>query len=422
MNALDQVDFFSDKALVSNALPFYEHLRSKGPVVRLSSHSNVVAVTGYDEGLAVFRDEENFSAVVAANGPLPPLPFTPEGEDITEQIERHRQEIPFGDLLVTQDPPIHTRLKPLLMGMITPKRLKENEAAMWEIADRQIDTFLGRGSCEVIADYAWPFSGYVIGELLGVPPEDFAKLQIVRPSIPGQIGVGGGSNGTNIFHPTHGYFAERIEERRRAPTPDVLGGLAEVRYADGALPPIENVVKVAGFLFGAAQGTTARLIATTLRRVAENAELQQRLRSNRQLIPDLVEEALRLEGSTKTDFRLAKRRTKVGDIEVEPGTIVMLLIHAMNRDPAKFSDPNQFDMERRNLRDHLAFGRGIHACAGAPLARAEAKVTLERFLARASDIRIDEAKHGPPDAREYEYLPTYLMYGLDNLHLTFRAA
>src|SRR4051812_33001879 len=116
MNALDQIDFFSDKALVSNALPYYEHLRAKGPVVRLSTHTNVVAVTGYDEGLAVFRDEENFSAVVAANGPLLPLPFTPDGEDITEQIERHRHQIPFGDLLVTQDPPAHTRLKPLLMG------------------------------------------------------------------------------------------------------------------------------------------------------------------------------------------------------------------------------------------------------------------------------------------------------------------
>lgn len=419
MENLDEIDFFTDTSIVSNSWPYYEHLRAKGPVVRLPTHHNVVAVTGYKEGLAVFRDEENFSSVIAPNGPLPPLPFAPEGDDITDQIERHRHEIPFGDLIATQDPPTHTRLKPIMMGMITPRRLKENEEAMWGFADRQMDTFLHRGSFEAIADYAHPFSGQVIGDLLGVPSEDHDKIQIVRPSIPGQVGVGGGENANDIFHPTHSYFAQRLEERRRDPRPDVLGNLAQVRYADGSLPAVADVVKVAGSIYGAAQGTVTRLMATTLRYVAEDCELQEKIRNRPELIPALVEEALRLEGSTKSEFRLVKRSTKVGDLELKAGMIVMLLIHAMNRDPTRFENPNELNLERRNMREHIAFGRGIHACVGAPLARAEAVITLQRFMDRTGDIRIDEAKHGPAGARRYDYMPSYLMHGLDHLHLTF---
>jgi cytochrome P450 len=97
----------------------------------------------------------------------------------------------------------------------------------------------------------------------------------------------------------------------------------------------------------------------------------------------------------------------------------MLLEGAANRDPRHFENPNEFDVERANARQHLAFGQGIHFCPGAPLARAEARISLERILDRVGDIKISETAHGPADARRYQYSPTYLFRGLENLHLEF---
>lgn len=420
MASLAEVDFFSDPALAANPFEFYEELRAKGPVVLLPN-SNVVAVTGYDEGLAVFRDEDHFSAIVAASGPLPPLPFTPTGEEITDQIEQHRPQMPFGEMIVSLDPPAHTRLKSLLMGIITPKRLKDNEEAIWALADEQIDTFLDFEVAEIVADYAMPFTGLVLADLLGIPRDEYSSLEIVRPNIAGELGVGANGNPSNLFESVEGYFAEQVEDRRHTPRGDVISGMAKLLYNDGSVPSAQEVARIAGFLFGAGQGTTARQITSCLRVLGEDIELQDRLRHSRELIPSFVEEMLRLEGSTKTDFRLSKTRVRIGDSEFPPGTVVMLMIGAMNRDPRRFDAPGQLRLERPNLRAHVAFGRGLHACAGAPLARAETTVSLERFLQRMSRIEIDEERHGPRGARRYTYGPTYLLHGLDELHLRFDA-
>ena len=113
---------------------------------------------------------------------------------------------------------------------------------------------------------------------------------------------------------------------------------------------------------------------------------------------------------------------KIGNVDVAAGTTVMILSNAVNRDPRRFEKPNELVLGRKNVRDHLAFGRGIHACVGAPLARAEAKVSLERLFDRTTDIRIDETKHGRAGARRFEYEPTFLLRGLRELHLEFTRA
>ena len=118
MNSLDEINFFADSSLLSDPHPYFDHLRAKGPAVVVPPY-DVVAVTGYDEGMAVYWDSENFSSINVSFGPIPPMPFVPEGEDITDQIERHRHEIPGGEQLVSLDPPDHTRAKSLLMGIIS---------------------------------------------------------------------------------------------------------------------------------------------------------------------------------------------------------------------------------------------------------------------------------------------------------------
>ena len=180
-----------------------------------------------------------------------------------------------------------------------------------------------------------------------------------------------------------------------------------------------SVVRTATFLFAAGQETTARLLAAALKHLAEHPELQDELRADRERIPDFLEEVLRVESPVKTDFRLARRTTTVGGVDIAAGTPVMLLNGAANRDPRRFECPAEFRVDRPNAQAHIAFGRGAHSCPGGPLARAEGRVSLERILDRMRDIRLSEEHHGPPGDRRFRYEPTWILRGLTKLHLEF---
>jgi cytochrome P450 len=162
-----------------------------------------------------------------------------------------------------------------------------------------------------------------------------------------------------------------------------------------------------------------RLLAAGLQILAEDPELQQLLRTERNRIPNFVEETLRFESPVKGDFRLSKVPATVGGVDLPAGTTLMIVAGAANRDPRRFDAPAEFRPDRANARRHLAFGHGVHTCPGAPLARAEARISLERILDRMGDIRISEAEHGPASARRYSYAPTYILRGLTRLHLAF---
>jgi cytochrome P450 len=421
MTNFDEIDYFSDPSLLADPHPYFDYLRTKGPVVQIPPYG-VFAVTSYDEGVAIFRDDERFSSAVAANGPLPPLPFTPEGEDITDQVEANRHLIPGATNVATLDAPAHTRLRTLMTGMITPRRMMDNEAGMCRLADDRIDRFIDSGRVEAFSEYAHAFAVNVIAELMGVPQGDYDKVTTNHATRPGQIGIGSVGRPSNPYERVMGYFTQAIVRSRDEPRSDVISQLAAVRHADGSLPSVEDVVMIVVQLFGAGSDTVSRAILAALRYIAEDPGLQRKIRAERHLVPELVEEVLRLAATTRSDFRLVRKPARIGDVDLSPGAIVMLLIAAMDRDPRKFDNPHELRLDRANARTHVGFGRGIHACVGAPLARAEMKVTIERFLDRTSNIRVVEDKHGPPGARRYEYLPTYLLQGLENLHLVFDKA
>jgi cytochrome P450 len=181
-----------------------------------------------------------------------------------------------------------------------------------------------------------------------------------------------------------------------------------------------EVVNVATFMFGAGQDTTARLLAGAMQVLAEDAELQQRMRADSgTLMDDFIEEILRLEGPVKTSHRLVKKRTVLGGMTLEPGTHVALMNGAINRDPRRFEDPNSFRLDRPKAKEHIGFGRGAHTCPGAPLARTETRVSLTRLLARMGDIRVSDEHHGSPGARVFNHEPTYILRGLVQLRLEF---
>jgi len=195
--------------------------------------------------------------------------------------------------------------------------------------------------------------------------------------------------------------------------------MAAAKFPDGTTPEPIEVARIAANLFAAGQETTVRLIGTLLRRIADEPETQARLRANRDLIARFVEETLRIEGPIKGEFRLALKTTELGGLPIPAGTQVMVLNCAASRDPRQFECPAEFRIERENSRRHLGFGHGIHTCPGAPLARSEARITIERFFDRTTDIRISEEAHGPAGDRRYKYMRTYMFRGLTSLQLEF---
>jgi cytochrome P450 len=417
----EAMDFFRGDELVADPYPYFDALRARCPVQR-EPHHGVVMVTGYDEAVEVFHDSRTFSSCISVTGPFPGFPVPLEGDDVTALIEEHRHEIPFSDQLPVLDPPVHTDHRALLMRLITPKRLKENEASMWQLADRQLDEFLDGGEGEFIGGYAGPFTLLVIADLLGVPEQDrheFAERLQGRPGSGHTIGGTGQAMTHNPLEFLYAKFATYVENRRREPRDDVLTGLAAATFPDGSVPEVGDVVRVAANLFSAGQETTVRLLSTALKIMAERPDLQRLLRAERDRIPNFIEETLRFESPVKGDFRLSRIPASIGGTELPAGTTVMVLNGAANRDPRRFEDPGAFDVARANARQHLAFGRGIHTCPGAPLARAEARVSIERLLDRTTEIRLAERKHGPADARRYRYLPTYILRGLTRLYLEF---
>jgi cytochrome P450 len=422
-------DFFRSDRFINDPYPYFDYLREQSPVLR-EPHQGIVMVTGYNEAIEVYNDPARFSSCMSTTGPMAGCPIPLQGhenEDISELIEAYRDKTPFSDQLPTMDPPEHTAHRSLLMSLITPKRLKENEDFMWKLADEQIDTFLSDGECEFMNAFAQPFAVLVVSDLLGVPAEDRVEFRqhLIRVEQESGGAVVGGTDGEVTHGPLvwlYDKFSTYIDDRRRNPREDVLTGLARATFPDGAVPEPIDVARIAANLFAAGQETTVRLLSYAFQVIGERPDLQQRLRQDRRLIPNFVEECLRIEGPVKGDFRLAKKPTSLGGVDIPAGTFLYVSNSAANRDSRKFENPGEFEFDRKNARLHVAFGAGRHACPGAPLARAETVVSLNRMFDRTSDIRISEKVHGPSGARRYSYLPTFILRGLTHINLEFNPA
>ena len=285
------------------------------------------------------------------------------------------------------------------MRLITPKRLKENEDAMWQLADDILDDFLAPGEGEFIKGFAGPFTLRVIADLLGVPDEDRPELleRLARGTHGGGLGNADKTLTKTPLEYLYEVFATYVEDRRRrAPRrrADRLGDGEPSRT--GRCPRSATSCGWPPTSSPPGQETTVRLLGTALKVIGDRPDIQRKLREDRSLLPNFIEECLRIESPVKGDFRLSRVPTTVGEEAVGAGCTLMVINGAANRDPRRFEDPDTFDPERKNARQHLAFGRGIHSCPGAPLARAETRVGLERLLDRTTDIRISESTHGPP--------------------------
>jgi cytochrome P450 len=421
MTTNDTRDWFTDESLAQDPYPYLAELRGQCPVQPTPFH-DAIAVTGYDEVSEVLRRHDEFSACNTVTGPFVSFPERLAGDDVGALIDTYRHQLPQSDHMVTMDQPDHTRERALLMRLLTPRRLRENEEFIHRLAGQQLDQILGAGRCEFIHQYASPLATLVIAELLGVPEEDFDQIR----EIFGLLETGAGDLTTpmtrsqvDVLSSVGRIFVAYIEDRRRNPRDDVMSGLALAKYPDGSTPDLAAVVRTATFLFAAGQETSARMLAQAVRFLAEDQPLQDRLREHPEGIANFIEETLRIEPPTKTDCRLARRTTSVGGVGVPAGSTVALVLGAANRDPRQFPNPDEFQADRPNARQHLTFGRGIHTCPGSPLARAEGRISIERLLGRTRNIRLSEEEHGPAGDRHFRYEPSWMMRAMEELHIEF---
>lgn len=420
MTRLEDRDYFTDYDIAREPYPFFEAVRAHGPVYQPEGRDYLI-VTGFDEAVEILNNSRDFSAIIGLAGAAAPLPFTPEGSDITDQIEAARSSILGGDQVVNLDDEPHTKLRSLMNRLFTPSRLKANEAFIADYSRKIVEEVVSRGECDLIKDVATPFVTMVIADLLGVPVEDrqhFMDLIEASPA-PGNLdpSLNTHEGDTHPMVAMTGYFYRYISERQAAPRDDILSELAHAEYADGTRPSMMDLMTLGVFMFGAGQDTSAKLLGNAMRYIIDVPGLQERLRADPALIPALIEEVLRLEGSTKQTARLARRDTMIGDRPVKAGTKVLLGLAGANRDPNRWTAPADFVLDRPKIKEHVAFGRGKHTCAGAPLARVEVRVILEEFLKQTKSIALDEGRHGPVGQRHFDFEPSFIIRGLSDLKL-----
>lgn len=425
MATLAERDFFTDPELLVDPYAYFDAVREQGPVWQPPGRDYVI-VTGFDAMVEVLRNTEDFSSSIAVAGAAAPLPFVPQGSDIDAQIEAHRMAMLGGDQMVNFDGRAHANARALLNCLFTPSRLRANEQFITEYSDRLVRDAVARGGCELIKEISTPFVTMVIADLLGVPEADRQLFMDVIEAAPPPGSLNGEDNDfSGDDHPMvvmGRYFAGYVQDRRANPRDDILSELSNAKFPDGTTPDVMTIVTLATFLFGAGQDTSAKLLGNSMRFIVDQPGLQAQLRADPSLIPALLEEVLRLEGSSKQTARLARKDTSIAGMPIPAGTKVMLALAAANRDPARWPDPHAFELNRPRIKEHVGFGRGAHTCAGAPLARVEVRVILEKFLEHTASIDMVETMHGPRGNRRLDYEPSFIIRGLSELHLSLTPA
>ena len=355
--------------------PVYAALRDRDPVHR-SALMNAWMFTRHADIDTILRDHRRFS-----NDPR-------KGT----LSSRQRAGLPADEefTMLFLDPPDHKRLRALVNKAFTPKAVNALEPHIRSLLGILLDEIDDPAGFDLMQAVAQPLPVIVIAEMLGVPPEDRAQFKIwsdqrartLEPSIDARERALAETANKSL----NSYFRPIIEERRAAPQDDIVSALAQAEEEGDRLTELE-MLNMLRLLLIAGNETTTNLIGNGVLALLRNPDQMQRLRDDPSLIPSAVDELLRFDSPVQTDFRRALEDCEVNGFPLKKRDNIVLLLGAANRDPDVFDDPDRLDVGRGD-RSHLSFGRGIHHCIGAPLARLEGRIVLEMLLERFSQISL----------------------------------
>jgi len=370
-----------DRAFLDDPYPTYRALREHDPVHRMPDGSYFL--TRYDDLVAVYRDAQNWSSDKTVQ-------FKPKFGD-SALYEHHTTSLVFND------PPIHTRVRRLLAPAFTPRALKALQPRIEALVDRLLDAAAERGRIDLIEDFAAAIPVQLIGDMLGIPQDERGPLRDWSLKILGALEpvlsndqVNGGVTAVDEFK---AFLRDLVVRRQREGAQhagEILSTLIGATDLDGAGHSSERLTELellhnCIFLLNAGHETTTNLIGNAVDLLLRHPDAMRDLAEHPETIETSIEEFLRMESSNQLGNRRAAADTRIGDIVMPAGTYVHLCIGAANRDPAQFRDPERLDIRRAPNR-HLAFGFGIHTCAGNSLARMEAQVAIGRLVRRFKSI------------------------------------
>ena len=385
-----------DPEFRSNPYPHYGALLAGPPNVITAGPMTFALVARYADVTAGLRDHEHMSSV----GPPPP-PTAYQGRFTGARN------------MLGSDPPQHSRLRKMVSRDFTPRRIREMEPRIREIAKDLLDKVEAQGEFDLMADLANVLPVTVIAEMLGVPAELHATFKHWSDTL-----IGGDNNVPGAPPPPEtirvvdelgDYFTAEIEKRRINPGPDLVSALVAA-HDEGDAMSGADLLSFVTLLLIAGNETTTNLIGNGTLALGRNPEQFHALRRNPAMLPRAIEEMLRYDGPVQATVRFTNQPVHLGGTEIPAKAFALMIVAAANRDPAQFKDPEKFDITREP-NDHVAFGEGIHFCIGAALARMEATVAFEAMLARFPRIRLKQPAIKPI------YKGSYFLRGLESLPL-----
>ena len=368
---------------LENPYPTYGALRRFDPVHRLPDGSYFL--TRYDDCLSVYRDAATWSSDKKVD-------FRPNFAD-SLLYEHHTTSLVFND------PPYHTRVRKLLAPAFTPRALRTLQPRIESLVDRLLETAAERGEIDLIADFAAAIPVQLIGDMLGIPPDErgplrgwsLAILGALEPLLSRQQFDTGVSAVADFKDYLDNIISRRLQTSHHEPA-EILSKLVEASdyAAQGGNEQLSKLELIHNciFLLNAGHETTTNLIGNAVDLLIRHPDAMRDLRDHPEVLETAVEEFLRMESSNQLGNRRAVADTVFGGIAIARGSYVHIGIGAANRDPDQFIDPDRLDIRRQPNR-HLAFATGIHACAGMSLARMEAQVAIGKLLRRFA--RIEQA-------------------------------
>ena len=391
---------------MANPHPSLRALRAEAPVY-CCPKTGLFIVTRYDLVDEVVKRNDVFSNRFAAA----------MGQNDPPQAVREAAAsgYPVVDTMLTADDPEHRRYRGLVNKAFTPRRIESIASSIEGISRELIAAFEADETVEILSQYAVRLPLTVIADQLGVPREDLPRFKRWTDGFVAQLGglVKGEEAveaARRIVEFQH-YFAGKLEEARLAPREDIISDLVRASLADERPLETSESLSILQQLLVAGNETTADAIAEGCLLLARHPEEQDAIRADPARIPGLVEEVLRLATPTANMWRIATCDTQLEGVLIPKGAFLLVSFASANRDESRFPEPDRFDPGRANAREQIAFGHGIHACVGAPLARREMQIAFRDLLTRVGPFDLH------PDAEPPQYRPNILLHGLEALQL-----
>ena len=389
---------------------FNQQLREQAPVYHCPI-TDIYFVSDYDNVVDIAKNEKRFSNEFSMIRTGNEQPVIPGLEAILKKGYRR------VDTMLTADPPRQRRYRSLCQKPFSASSVAKLQPYIENLANELIDDIIEDGHCNWMDAFAVPMPVRMIAYILGVPLTDMALFKEWSDANVYAFSAGqtpeGALHAAQLSVDFQHYFADKIKARKITPTDDVLSDIVNAS-ADGEHPmDVEECLSVISQLLVAGNETTTSTFAEGMYLLATNPDQVKRVQDDPSLIPNMVEEMLRLSTPTAQMWRICKEETEVHGVKIPAGAAMMIKFASANRDATQFPDPDRFDVTRDNLKTQIAFGQGVHHCLGAPLARQELIIGFQVILKRLAHFRLPEGE------AELEFLPSLLLHPPKDLNLLF---